>query len=287
MAETDPKTQGKPCEGDIGAPVWGTMGRVLAILVAGTALFYYLGRLTSKVRGLEAQFERSAEERSVGAPATKPISPIPDLPRMARYPNAISFSGGEVFLLNGIPRRIATFGTHDRPNQVSDYYVAAWEAIGLSAFGKGDAATASASAMDGRSNLRYSVTAQWVEESQTTVAHLSVSTLSQVDGGFQQTHLPLPEGSVPIMDVQSKDAGAPGTTVAYLLPMSTGPARAHLIEKLRGAGWTYEENYSQKPDERGFCVLFFSHGNRLLTLALDPVAEGKSSMIVNESVDLE
>ena len=289
MAEADPKTTEKRTETPEGGSVGGTVARVLFLIGAGTGLFYLLGQMTTKVRGIEQQADQAAEEQRAGAGAAArgAQSAIPDLPRLAPYPNALSHAGGEVFLLNGIPRRIATFGTKDRPDRVADWYVKAWEAVGLQPFGNGNGESASSSAMDLGSNLRYSVTAQWIPESQMTVGHLSVSTVAPVDNGFQQTHLPLPEGSEPLMDVQSSDAGAPGAMVAYMIPLSTGGVRAHLLEKMPEAGWKYEENYSQPQDERGFCVMFFSHGDRLLTLTLDPVGDGRTSMVVNESEDLK
>lgn len=301
MSETDPKTgqldpgQAQPGRGEApaesaqGSPVGATVCRVIFFLVAGTGLFYYLGKLSAKVQGVEQAAERTAQEReaAAGAPERGPRTAIPDLPQMKPYPNALSYSGGGVFLLNGIPRRIATFTTSDSPDAVAEWYVAAWRDVGLSPIGDGDETWASATAVNLQSSLRHSIMAQWVAESRTTIAHLSVGTLAPLDAEFKQTHLPLPEGSVPLMDVRSADAGAPGTMVAYLLPMSTGSARAHMLEKLRETGWRFEETYSHPMDKRGWCVLFFSHGDRLLTLTLDPVADGKTSMVVTESVDLQ
>lgn len=289
MSDADPKTTERPTDAAQGGSVGGTVARALFLIAAGTGLFYVLGKLNSKVRGIEQEADQAAQEKEAasGAPAKGAQTPIPDLPRLAPYPNAVSHTGGDVFLLNGIPRRIATFGTKDRPDKVADWYVKAWEDVGLDPFGNGNGESASSAAIDMGSNLRYSVTAQWVPESEMTIGHLSVSTVAPIDDGFQHAHLPLPEGSTPIMDVQSSDAGAPGTMAAYMIPTSTGAARAHLLAKMPEEGWKYEETYSQPPDARGWCVMFFSHGDRLVTLTLDPVSDGRTSMVVNESVDLK
>ncbi|GEM_PF-4110885 len=289
MAESNPKTSGTEAEAAQGAPVWGTIGRVLFILVAGTGLFYLLGQMTSKIRGIEQEAKSEAQkaETSGATPPRGAQTAIPDLPRLSPYPNAISYTGGDSFLLNGVPRRIATLGTHDRPDVVTAWYANAWKKVGLEPFAVESQDASNASATDLSSNLRYSVMAQWIPDSRMTIANVSVSTVAPIDTGFEQSHLPLPEGSTPLMDVRSEDAGASGAMVAYLLPLPTGAARTHMLTKLRELGWKYEENYSQAPDERGWCVMFFSHGPRLLTLTLDPAGDGRTSMVVNESEDLQ
>lgn len=288
MANPDPHTSGTEVAAQ-GAPVWDTLGRVLFILVAGTGLFYLLGKLTDRVRGIEREAARQAkrvEELGNVPPHGRPAA-IPDLPRLAAYPNAESYSGGEVFLLNGSPRRIATFETKDRPDVVTAWYARTWREVGLTPNAVGNEQSSHATAIDLRLNLRHTVMAQWVPESRMTVANVSISTVIPIDTGFKQTHLPLPEGTVPMMDMRSQDAGAPGAMVAYLVPLPPGEARTHMIRRLVEQGWTYEENYSRAPDERGWSVLFFSHGSRLLTLTFDSAGNGGTSMIVNESMDLE
>ncbi len=276
-----------------GDTVWSSSVKVVVLLAIGTGAFYLLGRMSDKVRGVEQEAAQVRKDREEGAAASgrEPVLPkraaIPEMPRMAPYPKATSFAGGDTFLLNGIPRRIATFGTSDAPDCVAEWYVSAWKAAGLEPAGSSDATYAGWSALDCAHDLRYSIIARRVDEASSTVAYLSVSTVSAVEVGFPKSEIPFPKGSVPNMEVRSEDAGSPGNMTSWIVPLPTDRARRHFREALPPLGWKYEENYSHEPDENGYSVLFFSHGERFLTLTIDPAPDGNTCVVVNESMDLK
>lgn len=276
-----------------GDTVWSSSVKVVVLLAIGTGAFWLLGRMSDKVRGIEQEADQVRKEREEGSdasgrePARPTAAEIPELPRMAPYPNATSFAGGETFLLNGIPRRIATFGTPDPPDVVAEWYVGAWKRVGLEAEGTSDPTYAGWNAIDCAHDLHYSIIARRVDEASATVAYLSISTIAPVETGFPKTEIPFPKGSMPCMEVRSQDAGSPGNMTSWIVPLTTDQARRHFREALPPLGWKYEENYSHAPDENGYSVLFFTHGQRFLTITVDPTPDGHTCVVVNESVDLK